>query len=125
MWHRRVVELLRESGVLADVTLVGAKIRASFGETLFLDIHYDPTTGSYSYALIDLTSPHAGDKRVLGWDDYPHEGVEHIRRLTSYPHHFQQRAADGAWQFQESPLHGDVEHEIELVLEMIKTHLDL
>ena len=50
--------------------------RATISETLFLDIHYDPTTPSYSYALIDLTSPHPGDKRILGWDDYPHEGVE-------------------------------------------------
>ena len=43
---------------------------------MFLDIFYDPTTKSYSYSLVDLELTYKGDKRIFGWDDYPHEGVE-------------------------------------------------
>lgn len=85
MWHGLVLERLRESGLFTEVVLVGAKVRAYLSETLFLDIHYDPTTKSYSYALIDLMSPYPSDKRILGWDDYPHEGVEPIQRLELPP----------------------------------------
>jgi len=125
MWHGDVLRILRESGVFADVTLVGAKVRASFSETSFLDIHYDPTTRSYSYALIDLASPFSGDKRILGWDDYPHEGVERIQRLRSYPHHFQARDAQGEWQFEESNLRGDIERDMRVVLTVIRGRLGL
>ncbi len=123
IWHGLVVEILRKGGLFVEVSLVGAKVRAFLSETCFLDIHFDPTTKSYSYALIDLTSPYPGDKRVLGWDDYPHEGIESIRRLASYPHHFQKRAANGEWLFEESPLHGDIGREMSLVLDVIKKHL--
>jgi hypothetical protein len=123
--HRHVLRLLRESGLFAEVILIGAKVRAYLSETMFLDIHFDPTTRSYSYALIDLTSPYPGDKRILGWDDYPHEGVEAIRQLRSYPHHFQRRGAGGQWLFEESEMCGHVEQEVELVLERIKMYLGL
>ena len=116
---------LRESDLFVKVIIVGAKVRASLSETMFLDIHYDPTTGSYSYALIDLTSPYVGDKRILGWDDYPHEGIEAIRQMRSYPHHFQRRTPDGQWLFEESEMRGDIEREIELVLEVIRKYLHL
>ena len=116
---------LRESGLFTEVSLVGAKVRASLSETLFLDLHFDPTTKSYSYALIDLMSPYPGDKRILGWDDYPHEGIESIRRLSSYPHHFQKRAASGEWLFEESQMRGDIEQEIGLVVNAVKTYLGL
>jgi len=125
MWHGHVLEILQGSGIFVDVALIGAKIRASFSETLFLDVHYDPTTGSYSYALIDLTSPYAGDKRILGWDDYPHEGVERIQRLCSYPHHIQTRDSRGAWLFEQSELRGDVERDMRVVLEAIRAYLSL
>ncbi len=125
LWHGPVLQRLRESGLFVQVIIVGAKVRASLSDTMFLDIHYDPTTGSYSYALIDLTSPYVGDKRILGWDDYPHEGIEAIRRMRSYPHHFQRRAPDGQWLFEESEMRGDIEREIELVLEVIRRHLHL
>jgi len=42
MWHRLVVEKLRESGMFADVTLIGAKVRAFRSESLFLDVHSPP-----------------------------------------------------------------------------------
>jgi hypothetical protein len=124
-WHGSVLQRLRESDLFVEVTIIGAKVRASLSETMFLDIHYDPTTGSYSYALIDLTSPYVGDKRILGWDDYPHEGAEAIRQMRSYPHHFQRRVPDGHWLFEESEMRGDIEQEIELVLEVIRRYLNL
>ena len=125
MWYGPVLSSLRSSGLLVEVSLIGAKVRASLRETLFLDFHFDPTTGSYSYALVDLTSPYPGDKRILGWDDYPHEPVEAIRRLASYPHHFQRRAPDGEWLFEESVMRGDVEREMSLVLDVLQRQLHL
>jgi len=124
VWYGPVLKTLRDSGLFVEVSLVGAKVRASLSETSFLDIHFDPTTGSYSYALIDLTTPYPGDKRVLGWDDYPHEGAEAMRRLSSYPHHFQRRASDGEWVFNESPMRGHVEREMNLVLATLHRYLN-
>jgi hypothetical protein len=125
IWHGIVREKLRASGLFVEVSLIGAKVRATLSETLFLDIHYDPTTGSYSYALIDLTLPYPGDKRVLGWDDYPHEAIEAIRQLSSHPHHFQRRTPSGGWLFEASAMRGDIEREMDLVLDMLKRHLGL
>ena len=98
VWYKAVIETLQASGLFSEVSLVGAKVRASLDETRFLDIHLDPTTRSYSYALIDLRLPYPGDKRVFGWDDYPHQGVVEIQHLERYPHHFQP-----------SPMQGDIE----------------
>lgn len=123
MWYGPVLNSLRSSGLFAEVLLIGAKVRASLSESLFLDIHFDPTTGSYSYALVDLTAPYSGDKRIFGWDDYPHEGVEAIRRLSSYPHHFQRRTPNGEWMFEGSPMRGDVDREVRLVLDTLREHL--
>lgn len=103
VWYKEVIDKLLASGLFGEVSLVGAKIRASLDETRFLDVHYDPTTRSYSYALIDLKLPYHGDKRLFGWDDYPHEGVAELQELESYPHHFQRRAEDGSWIFEVSP----------------------
>lgn len=69
-----------------------------------------------------LTLPYPGDKRVFGWDDYPHENVPKIKRLKSFPHHFQKRS-QGGWIFEESPMRGDVEGEIDLVIKAVKDHL--
>jgi hypothetical protein len=123
VWYGPVLQRLRRSGLFVEVTLIGAKIRASLSGTMFLDIHFDPISGSYSYALVDLTLPYLGDKRIFGWDDYPHEGVEAIRQLPGYPHHFQRRASDGAWVFEESSMRGDVEREIGLVLDFLRNNL--
>lgn len=120
IWHASVIRILRESGVFSDVQLVGGKIRAFLSQTRFLDIHFDPITNSYSYALIDLTLPYAGDKRLFGWDDFPHPDYEALTSLKSYPHHFQERLKDGTWQFSESTLRGDVENEIREVIETIR-----
>jgi hypothetical protein len=122
LWHRAVAEKLRTCGLFNQVNLVGAKIRAILDGTCFLDIHFDPATRSYSYAFIDLRLPYPGDKRLFGWDDYPHENVEAIRQLESYPHHFQQRKADGSWIFTASPMRGDIENEIDIVIKMVKAH---
>jgi len=124
VWYGSILKSLRSSGLFAEVSLIGAKVRASLSETLFFDIHFDPTTGSYSYALIDLTSPYSGDKRILGWDDYPHEGVEAICRLSSYPHHFQRRGSNGEWIFEASTMRGDVEREMSLVLDTLNRQLN-
>jgi len=78
---------------------------------------------SYSYAFIDLGLAYPGDKRRLGWDDYPHEGVTEIEQLESYPHHFHRRAEDGNWIFEASPMRGDIAHEIDAVIAVVKDHL--
>ncbi len=123
-WYRDVKKKLEESGIFLEVKVVGAKIRAFVSETLFLEIYYDPTTGSYSYGLVDLTLPWEGDKRVIGWDDYPHEKVDEIRNLDSYPHHFQKRTGKD-WLFEESPMRGRVVEEIDIVIEAVKKYLKL
>ena len=123
VWHKVVLRRLETSGLFSEVGLVGAKVRAVVDKARFLDIHYDPTTKSYSYALIDLGLPYLGDKRLFGWDDYPHEGVVEIEKLKSYPHHFQSRAQDGSWIFEASPMRGDIEHEIDTVIAVISTYL--
>lgn len=123
VWYKAVIEKLRNSGLFSEVNLVGAKVRASVDETCFLDIHLDPTAQSYSYALIDLRLPYPGDKRVFGWDDYPHQGVVTIQQLERYPHHFQKRAEDGGWIFEPSPMRGDIEHEIDIVVAAVKAYL--
>jgi hypothetical protein len=123
VWHQVVLRRLETSGLFGEVGLVGAKVRAVIDEARFLDIHYDPTTKSYSYALIDLGLPYPGDKRLFGWDDYPHEGVVEIEKLKSYPHHFQMRAEDGSWIFEASPMQGDIEHEIDIVIAVVRAYL--
>jgi len=121
-WYKSVLQKLEEAGIFAEVKVIGAKVRAVVDETTFLDIHYDPTTKSYSYALIDLKLPYGGDKRVFGWDDYPHEGVKEIEALKSYPHHFQRRR-EGDWIFEESGMRGDIEAEIEAVIVEVRSYL--
>jgi len=123
VWHQVVLRRLETSGLFGEVGLVGAKVRAVVDEARFLDIHYDPTTESYSYALIDLGLPYPGDKRLFGWDDYPHEGVIEIEQLESYPHHFQRRAEDGSWMFEASPMRGDIEHEMDIVIAVVRAYL--
>ncbi|MGC8838819.1 MAG: toxin-antitoxin system TumE family protein [Anaerolineae bacterium] len=86
-WYKPIIGKLVESGLSVEVTLIGAKVQASLDEVRFLDIHYDPMSRSYSYAVTDLTLPYGGDKRVFGWDDYPHEGVPETEALSTYPHH--------------------------------------
>jgi hypothetical protein len=120
VWHASVVRILRESGLFAYVQLIGGKVRAFLTATRFLDIHFDPTTNSYSYALIDITLVYGGDKRLFGWDDFPHPDYEVLVRLKSYPHHFQERTPDGTWKFSESSFRGDVENEIKEVVEIVR-----
>lgn len=120
IWHAPIVRILRQSGLFARVQLLGGKVRAFFSETLFLDIHYDPTSGSYSYAMIDLTLPSPGDKRLFGWDDCPHPDYSALTGLKGYPHHFQERLPDGSWQFSESNFRGDIEKEICEVIEIVR-----
>jgi len=66
IWHASVIRILRESGLFMEVKLTGGKVRAILGATKFLDVHFDPTSKSYSYAVIDLALPYAGDKRLFG-----------------------------------------------------------
>ena len=120
VWHASIIRILRQSGLFANVQLIGGKVRAFLSATRFLDIHFDPTTNSYSYALIDLTLTYAGDKRLFGWDDFPHPNYAALTSLRSYPHHFRERLPDGAWQFSESTFRGDIENEIQEVIEMVR-----
>jgi len=123
IWHASIVRILRESGLFSNVQLAGGKVRASLSQTRFLDIHFDPTTNSYSYALIDLTLPYAGDKRLFGWDDFPHPNYAALANLKSYPHHFQERLPDGEWQFSESTFRGDVENEIREIIVIVRRRI--
>ncbi|OGO73878.1 MAG: hypothetical protein COS37_04020 [Anaerolineae bacterium CG03_land_8_20_14_0_80_58_20] len=123
IWHASIVRILRESGLFSNVELMGGKVRAFLNLTQFLDIHFDPTTTSYSYAVIDLTLSHAGDKRLFGWDDFPHPDYAALTSLASYPHHFQERLPDGKWQFSESAFRGDIENEIEEVIRFTENRL--
>jgi len=123
VWYNEVIDKLLASELFSEVTLLGAKVRASFDETRFLDVHYDPTTQSCSYALIDLGLPYPGDKRLFGWDDYPHEGVAELQDLESYPHHFQRRAEDGRWIFEASPMRGDIQDEVDAIITALRERL--
>jgi hypothetical protein len=123
IWHRAVLLKLEASGLFRRVDLVGAKVRAIVDATRFLDVHYDPTTSGYSYAFVDMKLSYPGDKRLFGWDDYPHEGVTGIEQLGSYPHHFQYRAADGSWVFEASPMRGQVVEEMDVVIAVVRERL--
>lgn len=123
VWYKEVIEKLLSSGLFTEVNLLGAKVRASLDESCFLDVHYDPTTQSYSYALIDLELPYPGDKRLCGWDDYPHEGVAELQQLDGYPHHFQRRAEEGDWMFEASPMRGDIQNEVDAVTAALRAYL--
>jgi hypothetical protein len=114
--HASIVRILRGSRLFSNVKLAGGKVRAFISPTQFLDIHFDPITASYSYAVIDITLPYAGDKRLFGWDDFPHPDYTTLTDLASYPHHLQERLPDGNWQFSESAFRGDIENEIEEVI---------
>lgn len=59
----------------------------------------------------------------VGWDDYPHEGVVEIEQLKSYPHHFQRRTENGSWTFEASSMRGDIEHEIDIVIAVVRAYL--
>ncbi len=122
-WYAPVIRILRQSGLFTEVHLQGGKVRAVLSDSRFLDIHFDPTTSSYSYALIDLTLTYAGDKRLFGWDDFPHPDQPALHALSSHPHHFQERLSDGRWQFSASPFRGNVEKEIVEVLKVMRRRL--
>jgi hypothetical protein len=123
LWHVGVIQLLRQSSLFSSVQLTGGKVRAWISETLFLDVHFDPLSHSYSYALIDLTLPYPGDKRVFGWDDYPHPGELELAALPGAPHHYQERRTDGAWRFVDSSFRGNLENELPIVLAVIADYL--
>ncbi|HUW09119.1 MAG TPA: hypothetical protein VM537_05280 [Anaerolineae bacterium] len=123
VWYKEVIDKLLASGLFGELTLLEAKVRPSIDETRFLDVHYDPTTQSCSYALIDLELPYPGDKRLFGWDDYPHEGVAELQDLESYPYHFQRRAEDGGWIFEASPMRGDIQDEVDAIITALRERL--
>lgn len=123
-WHTTVLRQLRDSGLFVDVQLVGGKVRATLDTVRFLDIHYDPTTHSYSYAFLDLALPYPGDKRVFGWDDFPHPGDAKLKLLPSHPHHFQERLPNGQWRFDASPCRGEIEIEVIAVLDYLRQYLE-
>ncbi len=123
IWYKTVIAKLQASGLFQEVRLIGAKVRAFLDETWFLDIYFSPVTKSYSYALLDLRLPYTGDKRVFGWDDYPHEGVTVLEQLESYPHHFQRRTDDGSWVFESSPMRGNVEDELDIIIAAVQAYL--
>ena len=93
-WRETVRPQLLESGLFGDVQVIGGKLRAMVSDSIFLDVYYDPTTGSYSYGLIDLSALSPKDKRVLGWDDCPHPDESAMVALNSYPHHHHRKPHD-------------------------------
>ncbi|MBI3360716.1 MAG: hypothetical protein HY023_06360 [Chloroflexi bacterium] len=122
-WYTDVRTRLQNSELFIGVELVGGKVRATVDANRFLDIHFDPTTHSYSYALIDLSLPYPGDKRLFGWDDFTHPGDPDLSHLSSHPHHFQERTADGKWRFMPSEFRGNIEVEIETVIDRVRQFL--
>lgn len=122
-WYAPVIRMLRQSGLFTEVHLQGGKVRAVLSDSRFLDIHFDPTTSSYSYAVIDLSLAYTGDKRLFGWDDYPHPNDPTLHALPSHPHHFQERRPDGSWQFIASPFRGNVKKEILGVIKVIRQRI--
>lgn len=122
IWYRIVVQALDAGDLFIEISLIGSKVRAGVDVTRFLDIHDDPTSRSYSSAFIDLELPYPGDKRLFGWDDYPHEGVSEIEQLASYPHHFHRRAEDGSWIFEAASTRGDLAHDLDEVIDVVADH---
>jgi hypothetical protein len=122
-WHASVIRQLQANKLFASVQLTGGKVRALLTDTLFLDIHFDPTTNSYSYAVIDMTLPYPGDKRLFGWDDFPHPDAAGLTNLSSHPHHFQERLPDGTWKFSASFFQGNVEGDVDKVVKVIRQRL--
>jgi hypothetical protein len=122
-WYAPILYKLQDSGLFSKVYLAGGKVRAEIDTSRFLDIHFDPKSGSYSYALIDLTIPSPGDKRLWGWDDFPHPGYPALQKLSSYPHHFQERTPEGEWRFTESSFRGHPEVDIDTILETLSRYL--
>ncbi len=122
IWYKPIIEKLVASGHFRKVEVIGAKVRASPDPVRFLDIYFDPISGSYSYSLIDLNLQYPGDKRLFGSDDYPHEGITEIKRLPGYPHHFQRRAEDGAWIFEASSFRGNVADEVDTVIAVVAAY---
>ena len=125
IWHKQVIDFLKTSGIFQNVQLQGGKVRAIIDSMRFLDIHYDPLSGSYSYALIDLSLTGEGDKRLLGWDDFPHKGETALTQLSSFPHHYQERNSEGQWYFKSSSFNGNLEVEIPIVIEVIRKFLKI
>lgn len=123
-WHRGVIARLESAGCFSKVELLGGKVRATIDRNRFLDIHFDPSTSSYSYSVIDIRLPFPGDKRIFGWDDFPHIGIAELEKLATHPHHFQKREG-GRWIFEESLMRGDIENEVDRVIEYIKFYLDV
>ena len=56
-WHQEGSNQPRSVGYLCWCEIIGAKVRGVISKELYVDIYYDPTTSSYSYALIDQTLP--------------------------------------------------------------------
>ena len=52
------------------------KIRAVYGDNLFLDIYYNPDNNRYDVSLI------FNNRRILGWDNAPHHS-----KVSTHPHH--------------------------------------
>ena len=120
IWHAIVLRVLRECGLFSNVQLTGGKVRAFLSPNQFLDVYFDPTSNGYSYAVIDLTLSQLGDKRLFGWDDFPHPDYSALTSLSSYPHHYQERLANGEWQFYESTFRGNIEKEIQEIVRVIR-----
>ncbi len=83
------------------------KVRAvTEGRTLMLQVRYYGNANhlDYAYQLVKDDTP------ILRWDN-----KEHFPSLTTHPHHFHQ--ADG--RVESSPLTGDPEHDLPLVLDYL------
>lgn len=73
--------------------------------------------------LSTLSFLNPGDKRLFGWDDYPHEGVIKTEQLESYPHHHHRPDENGCLIFEASSMRGDLTSDINTVVEVVKAYL--
>ena len=73
----RIIRILESRPNIKRVIFFeNTKIRAVYGENVFLDIYYSLHTGRYDVSLI------FNNRRVLGWDNAPHHS-----KVATHPHH--------------------------------------
>ena len=77
-WYQQVRTRLDSSGIFVRIEVIGAKVRAFIREELYVDIYYDPTTSSYSYALIDQTKLRLIQMYIMGSQSLPEPEFQFI-----------------------------------------------
>ena len=76
MFDRIITILESRKNIKQILFFENTKIRAVYGDNLFLDIYYNPYNNRYDVSLI------FDNKRILGWDNAPHH-----TKVSTHPHH--------------------------------------